>query len=403
MSRHLKLLFVGLLTTAVTSAAPVLAQGYSVTSPPLTITNDPIPDDLKNRVYAPPPSYPDITPSDVTGALYFEPTETVVGRKINELSNELFDLQSDIAALSGTLNGLEQNNIQTAAKYYSAVATINTQLQAGTTRGNPRLIERIGVAQNALDDLSINIGRLNDLGLTVKELGSAASFLLESARATYALSGAVEEDHVNLAELEDNISSNIVFIERLLNNTNDAIIRSTSYMNSERNNIRTLALAVTNGDLYGRSLANRPFSSARLFEASVSPSAPFMAPEVEQSPIEDGFMQAPSTPQTQASPSGPRPLVRIRFDQDDVNYEQPVYVAVNEVMQRFPEARLDLVAVSVDSGNNAENAIQSTRARRKAEEVLRSLTQMGLDAGKIDLSYTSDSAIRDNEVRIYVR
>ena len=54
-------------------------------------------------------------------------------------------------------------------------------------------------------------------------------------------------------------------IERILNNVNDGITRTSAYLTTERHNLRTLALAVTQGDLYGKSLANRPFGKATPF------------------------------------------------------------------------------------------------------------------------------------------
>ncbi|MEZ5919436.1 MAG: hypothetical protein R3D66_05910 [Alphaproteobacteria bacterium] len=46
-------------------------------------------------------------------------------------------------------------------------------------------------------------------------------------------------------------------------------------------------------------------------------------------------------------------------------------------MDRYPDARFDLVAVTPTGGNAAEVTNESTRARRNAERVLRTLTQMG--------------------------
>ena len=43
------------------------------------------------------------------------------------------------------------------------------------------------------------------------------------------------------------------------------------------------------------------------------------------------------------------------------------------------------------------------RARRNAEMVLRSLSQMGVDVGKIDLSTQSSAEAKSNEVHIYIR
>jgi hypothetical protein len=220
--------------------------------------------------------------------------------------------------------------------------------------------------------------------------------MLNTTRSAFALSGAVEEDHVRLTELEDNIDGTIIVIERLLNTVSDSISRTTAYLSSERNNLRTLALAVTNGDLYGRSLSNRPFASAQAFGGGVDSI-------YQASASADGFNTAAQTQAHSALPAGGRPLAKIRFDRSDVNYEQALYVAVNEALQRYPNARFDLVAVHPAQGNAAEVAIESTRARRNAERVLRSMTQMGVPAESIDLSYDQSAGALSNEVHVLIK
>ena len=61
------------------------------------------------------------------------------------------------------------------------------------------------------------------------------------------------------------------------------------------------------------------------------------------------------------------------------------------------------VAVNPTSGNAAEVAIETTRARRNAEKVLRTLTQMGLDTNRIDLSYNESSTATSSEVHLFVK
>ena len=78
-------------------------------------------------------------------------------------------------------------------------------------------------------------------------------------------------------------------------------------------------------------------------------------------------------------------------------------MAVNEAMQKYPNSRFELIAVTPSSGNAAQVAIESTRARRNAENVLRSLSQMGVDVNKIDLSTSQSAEAKSNEVHIFIR
>lgn len=385
------ILLLSALTVALPAAA-LAASGGATKPPSLIITSDPLPESLKRQIYSKPYEVRSIKPSEVMGS-YYQPTQTIVGGKINELTGNLGNIQNKITGVSASLSSLERANEELAAQYYSNVATINTQLQSGTTPGNPRLVSRLGDAESQLENLGSSVSQFNSLAVETAGIASEASFLLEEARAAYSLSGAVEEDHVALAQVEDSINSSLVIIERVLNTVNDDITRTSTYMSSERNNLRSLALGVTNGDLYGKSLANRPFSGA---------------PEAQQaaySPADSGTGVQPAVQQSApaATLAGARPLVKIRFDQPDVEYEQPVYMAVNEALQRYPDARFDLVAVHPTQGNAAEVAIESTKARRNAEKVLRTLTQMGMPMDRIDLSYSADASATSNEVHLYVK
>ncbi|PZQ44626.1 MAG: hypothetical protein DI551_09765 [Micavibrio aeruginosavorus] len=358
--------------------------------PSLVITNQ----SMAGNSASPSPLYngpsrtPDITPAQVSGGAYFQPTRTVVAEKVDELKSDLFGLQGRVNTLSNNLKSMRQRSLGQSAEYNASVATINTQLQSGTTPGNPRLVQKLQVAQGNLDKLSQNVADLNAMAVEAANAASMGSFLLEACRSAYGLSGAVEEDHAALAQVEDQVNDTIVKIDRVLNDVNDDITRTAAYLSAERSNIRTLSLAVTNGDYYGGSLSSRPFSSA--------PPSTMMQPASMSAGA--SVMPSPAMPL-----SGPRPLVKIKFDQPNVDYEQAVYMAVNEAMQKYPNARFELIAVNPSGGNAAQVAIESTRARRNAEMVLRSLSQMGIDVNKIDLSTQQSAEAKSNEVHIFIR
>lgn len=370
------------------------AQIDMAQKPVLVITNKPMASSNNSPIYSRPSRAPEITPEQVAGNAYYDQESTVVGRRIDGLHKDLFSLQNTIDRLSEQLVSIETRGQNLAAGYYASIATINTQLQTGTTPGNPRLIAKLDTAQSNLDTLSKNVADLNNLALEISEAASKGSYLLNTTRSTYNLSGAVEEDHVRLAQMEDQVNAAVVSTDRLLNSVNDDITRTTSYLATERNNLRTLALGVTDGNLYGNSLANHPFSRAPqsnlLQQASYGGSA--IANDAQQRSMgQSGLSQ------------GVRPLAKIRFDKPNVNYQQPVYNAVQEALKRFPNGRFELMAVHPTSGNAAQVAIESTRARRNAEDVLRTLTQMGVSLDRIDMSTAPSPEARSSEVHLFVR
>jgi len=359
------------------------AQTDMAKKPVLVITNKtmtprtPAP----SNIYSTPKRVPEITAAQITAPALASVGETVVGRKINGINVELFTLEARVERLAAQLASVEQQGKSMAASYYASVATINTQLQTGTTPGNPRLVGKLNIAQRNLETLSSNIANLNSLSLEIANAASKGSYLLDTARSTYNLSGAIEEDHVRLAQIEDKINASLVNISRVQSNVNDDITRTTAYLTTERDNLRTLALAVANGDLYGKSLASQTFSYHQS-NADMMHKANF-----------SGGQTAPQQ----------RLLAKIKFDKANVAYEQPVYAAVQSAIQKYPHAKFEVVAVHPTSGNTAQQAIESTKARRNAEKVLRSLTQMGLALDKIDLSYNSSNDASTNEVHLFLR
>lgn len=384
----------------------------------LVITDQPISQVAPNTVYQTPRRTPDITPDQVLerDSVGFA---GMASGKVKELSDDLFKLQGEVARLSDQVLKMELNSQEKAGEYYASVATINTQLQSGTTPGNPRLVAKLDVARQNLDALSDSVSDFNGLAVEAANKASVASFLLENIRAAYGLSGSTEEDHAQLAQLEDAVLGSTVVVERLLNNVNDDISRSAAYLSAERSNLRTLSLAVANGELYGRSLANRPYANvpqselaSRFQQIGSTSSMASMSAQPAALPSPGGLTSGPLTfnsDSTQGAtslagqPSSPRPLMTIRFDRPDVQYQQPLYVAVNEAMNAYPDAQFELVAVSPGQGNAAKMAIENSRSRRNAEDVLRAMTQMGVPAEKVILSASSNPNSDTSEVQLYIR
>lgn len=384
----------GLVVVLGCSSGKVLAQDQAVGErPALVVTNTQPPKSILDRAYTSPKKARDITAEEIIGNAYYKPSDTMVSRKISDLDKELAILQDKVVILSDALAAVQRSNQDKAAQYYAALATIYTQLQTGTTPGNPRMLEKLSSAENTLDDLVESRSKLNHLSIDSSKVATEASFLLDSARAAYGLSGAVEEDHIVLAGLEDRVNSTIVMIERLLNTITDDIDRADVYASEERDNLRNLSLAVSNGNLNGRSFADRPFSGTRDF-SKLSASA-------EQSQMASAQVVAP-TAQTTYRPDVQRPLVKIAFDRNDVGYEQPLVQAIAAAQKKYPDVNFNIVGLHPAQGNAAEIAIESTRARRNTQRVLRTMSQAGIDSDHIQVSYDQSDEVDVNSVHVYI-
>lgn len=317
-------------------------------------------------------------------------TATAVGQRATQMRDDVQRLQGSVNGRSTQLQQFRAEQVQIAQRYYGIVAGINARLQVGTTPGNPNLQGQWNQANQELERIATEIGRMSQLSNQVAADAATASFLLESTRAAYSLSGAVEEDHRALATLEDEVNRTVVSIDRQLNELSEDVNRQTAYVGRERSNMTALSVAIKNGELFGTGLNNRPF--AAVAPADGSPARLGAAPG-----------QTPRTANPASAAVGNRPLVVIRFDRPNPSYEQALYTAVSRALERRPEAAFDLVAVSPGRGNQAQVALASTNAKRQAETVLRSLTNMGLTPDRINLSATTSGNVQTNEVHLFVR
>jgi hypothetical protein len=299
-------------------------------------------------------------------------TGTAVGQKVAQLRSDVAGLEGKIVGYAQQLSDLRQQAAQSASGYHGAKATITTRLQMGTTRGNPELVAQWNTAQTSLDELTTNINALNALGTQVANDSSRAHFDLDAIQATYNISGAVDEDHRQLSVLEDETDQTVVLIDRLMSQVSEAVQRQTAYVANERANLTTLASAIKDGEMYGSELGSPMMVST-------------------SSPASYG-----------ATPMGAA-LVTIRFDHSDVKYQQILYTALSQALQSRPGAGFDVVGVSPTRGTATAVQLAQTSARHHAQDVMRSMTDMGVPATRLGLSSATDPSIMDSEVRVYIR
>jgi hypothetical protein len=293
-------------------------------------------------------------------------TGTAVNKTIQGLRAQVMGLQQKLSGNYARLTDLRNQGAGAAGAYQEAKAHITTRLQVGTTRGNPELVAQWNTAQSQLDALSANVNALNALGTDITNDSSAAHFALDQIGATFAVSGAVDEDHRQLQLLEDQTSQTIVMIDRLLKETSDAIQRQTAYLANERSNLTTLAAAIKSGDFYGGGVTSSLGGGPAVASAGA-------------------------------------PLVVVKFDRPNVDYQQVLYAALNQALQNRPGANFQVVAVSPTRGTAASVQMAQSTARRHAQDVMRTMTDMGVPATRLNVASTTDPNATSSEVRVFVR
>ena len=296
-------------------------------------------------------------------------TGTQVNKTIQTLRGQVSSLEQKLAGNVVRLSELRNGGANAAGAYQQSKDQITTRLQVGTTKGNPELVAQWNSAQSSLDTLSANINQLNALGTDVATDSSNTHFALDQITATFNVSGAVDEDHRQLSLLEDETNQTIILVDRLLSEISDATQRQTAYVGSERGSLTVLSSAIKNGELYGGT---------------------------------PGLTAGAATGGMQLASAG-TPLVVIRFDHPGVDYQQILYAALNQALQARPNAGFQVVAVAPTRGNAASVQIAQTTARRHAQEVMRSMTDMGVPATRLGVASATDPGASDSEVRVFVR
>jgi hypothetical protein len=304
-------------------------------------------------------------------------TGTFVGKKVVELRQELQRLQSQISQNNGQLQQLRGKLVANSQRYHGTIAAVNARLQVGTTPGNPILIQQFSSAQGDLDRLSQDVASMNMLSGNIGNSSTMSAFLAESAKAAFSVSGAIDDDHRQLAILEDEVNRTDVLIDRLLKEVSNDVRRQTNYVSTERANLNLLSTGIRSGEIYGGSLMNIAMAHSGSGKGA--------------------YAGAPT------NTAGKRPLIIIRFDRNKVAYQQALYNTVSKVLEQRPNATFDLVGVAPTSGGKARVSLNSNKVRRHSENVLRSLIEMGLPPSRVAISARTALEARSNEVHLYLR
>ena len=97
--------------------------------------------------------------------------------------------------------------------------------------------------------MTLGVGQLNSLASQVTTQASVAGYLLENVRATFAVGGAVDEDHRNLRAIEGETTRSMQQIDRLIADLNGQISTDNGFLARERTNLAALSYGVNLGRL----------------------------------------------------------------------------------------------------------------------------------------------------------
>ena len=314
------------------------------------------------------------------GSTNFEPvdisdgseTGTFVGQKVVAFRNELNQLQKSIRIYNEDLQKVRSSVINNAVQYHKTIGAIEAKLQVGTTPGNPHMYGLLQSAQNNIQTMSANTLTLEGLSAKVTSDAAMTSYLLDSIRAAYSVSGAVDEDHRQLRILENETNQTTILINSLLNEVNSDVERQRQYIDTAKNNIVDLNEAIKVGS-YG--VNNVPLLAVNSSRTAV-------------------YTQASSN-----SVVSGKPLFTAKFNKSNVNYKDGLRQAVRQAQSAKPTVRFDIVAVTPSSASR----LSKQSAQTHASTIFKEMVEMGVGADKISLSSKSSGEASSAEVQIFVK
>ena len=175
-------------------------------------------------------------------------TQTV-RQRIQQLRSDQAALSNGIAAQQAQLNATRSQLAGDTQAYSGLVSGIRSRLQAGTTPGNPNLVNQWNAAQARLDAVTLGVGSLNSLASQVTTQASVTGYLLENVRATFMVGGAVDQDHRDLRAIEAETRRSMQQIDKLITDLNAEISRENAFLARERTNLAALSFGVNLGRL----------------------------------------------------------------------------------------------------------------------------------------------------------
>ncbi|MBE6458915.1 MAG: hypothetical protein E7010_03785 [Alphaproteobacteria bacterium] len=307
------------------------------------------------------------------GSTNFEPVEvsegsntgTFVGQKVVMFRTELTQLQAAIRNNNAQLQQIRTSVVNNALQYHKVIGMIEAKLQVGTTPGNPNMFGMLEGAQNNIQVMNANTNALSQLAARVSADTANTDYLVDAIRASYSISGAVDEDHRQLRILENEANQTSILMNSLLNEINNDIIRQKQYIATASDNISSLSAAIKVGS-YG----------------------------VNNVPMDSLNVSAPRFGTGSAIGSG-SPLFVANINKAGTKYKDGLKQAVKSALAKKPSVAFDVVAVSPANGNTAG-------AKSNATQVFQDLIDMGVSADRINLSAKTGSSAT-SEVQIFVR
>lgn len=298
-------------------------------------------------------------------------TGTFVGQKVEAFRKELAHIQQSNDSNTKELQKLRSSVLDNTTQYNKFVADIETKLQVGTTPGNPNMYNLLQNAQNNVQAISASYVSLDSLSSRVAANSTSVNYLVDSLASAFNISGAVEKDHSNLRNLQNQAEQLSVLINNLNAEINQDIASQQQYLSSAMAQVNNLNSAIQVG-----SFKSAPAKVVRPLFSTPS------------KPLAHHNLKSP------AKMSG-KALFVARFEDDNINYTDGLKIAVNAALEKKPNAVFEVVAVS--------NTSTSAKAKDHASRIMKEIVALGVNANQVNLSSKNNTNVVVAEVQVFVK
>ena len=237
-------------------------------------------------------------------------------------------------------------------------------------------------AQDNVQNMFTNANALDNLSTKTATILTSINYLENSIAAAFNISGAVDEDHKQLRELQ-NEAMTVAQKAAALNETvsNAASFQQQTAIQSSQE-INALHESVKNGTNTFK-VIQRPVMQRSTGYAPIVPvtrsAKPFKTVSKKASaPIANGL-----------------PLFSVRFNDSNVNYKEGLNTAIKSALNRKPNATFDIVAISDSNGQN--------KAQQYASNIFNEVVKLGANAGNVSLNARISEKTPVAEVQIFVK
>ncbi len=301
-------------------------------------------------------------------------TGTFVGQKIIAFRQELEQIKISHQSNTEELKRITKNIAANATQYNNTVGSIESKLQIGTTPGNPNLYNMLQQVQNNVQTMSMNANALNNLSVKVANNATSTAYLVDSIRAAFNISGAVDEDHRQLRSLQNEAEQLLITINSINNEINNDSNRQQQFLISAQDQMSQLNAAIRVGNFKSSEPIIKAKSKPVLFGTKDA--------SLKKTTDNNAFLTS-------------KPLFIAKFNHDNISYKEGLETAVKAAVNRKSNSIFEVIAVS--------NINSAAKAQQHASKIFEEIVALGVNPNNINLNAKNSPQTKTAEVWIFVR